>query len=293
MNEWDHWIGVPRTSETVLDPAQANRMAVTLDRDPNFAAGDELPPGWHWLYFHDIVPSSRLGSDGHPAPGETMPSVPLPRRMWAGGTLTFNSPLCLGEAATKTTTVRDITAKQGRSGDLWFVTVDHDLATDGRSAVTESQTIVYREMPSAAAPIDGPSAAGVADFGESWCLDNTALFRYSALTFNGHRIHYDADYARSVEGYPDVVIHGPLLATLLMDLAVRHRGPLRTFAYRALSPLVLPDGFTINGRRDGDTTSLWAASAAGRLAMSAEASTRADRSVEPPGDVDDEVRPTR
>ena len=270
MNEWEPWIGVARTSSVLLDASQANRMAATLDREPTFDNGDELPPGWHWLYFHDIVPSSRLGSDGHPALGETMPPVPLPRRMWAGGTLAFDSPLCLGDTATRTTTVRDVTEKHGRTGDLYFVTVDHGIAVDGQPAITETQTIVYREMPTGAVPIEGPTARADAEFSASWQLDSTALFRYSALTFNGHRIHYDADYARSVEGYANVVVHGPLLATLLMDLALRNHGPLHTFSYRARSPLVLPDGFTVNGRRDGGATSLWAASPDGRLAMSAE-----------------------
>lgn len=278
MTSWESWIGTHRTTSATLDPAQANRMAATLDREPTFGHGDQLPPGWHWLYFHDTVPASRLGPDGHPALGETMPPVPLARRMWAGGNLTFVTPMQLGTTATRTTTIRDIADKQGRSGPLTFVTVDHDIDVAGQLAVSETQTIVYRDMPTiandgiqvqATRPDEGPAA-----FSESWQLDSTALFRYSALTFNGHRIHYDADYARSVEGYAHLVIHGPLIATLLMDLAVRHRGPLRSFRYRAQSPLLLPDAFTVNGRHDNDeSTTLWASSTDGRVAMSAECTT--------------------
>lgn len=271
MSSWLAWIGRTQTTSAVLDPVQANRMAVTLDREPTFADGDALPPGWHWLYFHDLVPASRLGPDGHPRLGETMPPVPLPRRMWAGGDITFVEPLRLGAAAVRTSTIRDITHKVGRTGELYFVTVDHDVSAGGRPALAETQTIVYRETATDPATIDGPPAPDDAQFTESWQLDSTALFRYSALTFNGHRIHYDADYARSAEGYPDVVIHGPLLATLLMDLADRAHGSLCAFRYRAQSPLVLPDPFTVNGRITGNAISVWAASADGRLAMSADA----------------------
>ncbi|MCU1400909.1 MAG: MaoC like protein [Acidimicrobiales bacterium] len=277
MNAWEAWIGTSHTTTAYLDPARADEMAVTLDREPIFAMGDELPAAWHWLYFHNVVRASRLGADGHPALGETMPPVPLPRRMWAGGDLTFTRPLRLGETAVRTSTVRDITEKRGRTGPLYFVSVEHDIRVDGAPALAETQTIVYREMPSGPAVVTGPAAPDDAQFSDTWQLDSTALFRYSALTFNGHRIHYDADYCRSVEGYPNVVIHGPLLATLLVDLAVRRHGPLHSFRYRAESPLFIPDTFTINGRREGDRSSLWAASADGRLAMSAEATAATER----------------
>ncbi|CND62239.1 MaoC like domain-containing protein [Mycobacterium tuberculosis] len=274
MSDWDEWVGKSSTSTALLDPAQANRMAVTLDRDPTFKADDELPPGWHWLYFHELVRASGLGDDGHPALGVTMPPVPLPRRMWAGGTLTIRAPLRLGAEAARTSTIRAVTAKEGRTGPLYFVTVEHDVQVDGRPAVSESQTIVYREAPSTPIRVEGPSAPPDAEFTDRWELDSTALFRYSALTFNGHRIHYDADYARSAEGYPNLVIHGPLLATLLMDSLVRRERRFTSFRYRARSPLFLPEPFTVNGRRDGDGHSVWAASPDGRLAMEAEATHR-------------------
>ncbi|MFC8623820.1 FAS1-like dehydratase domain-containing protein [Streptomyces anulatus] len=278
MTTWKDWIGASRSAAALLDVGQANRMAVTLDRDPGFKPGDALPPGWHWLYFHDIVRASRLGGDGHPALGVTMPAVPLPRRMWAGGELVFHTPLPLGAVANTTATIRSIEEKHGRTGPLYFVTVDHEVTVEGTLALSESQTIVYRELPTEGAAPGGPAAPRNAEFSDTWELDNTALFRYSALTFNGHRIHYDADYARTVEGYPNLVIHGPLLATLLLDLAARQDRPLGSFRYWARSPLFLPDAFTVNGRRAGKNTALWAASADGRLAMEAEAFDRKDGS---------------
>jgi 3-methylfumaryl-CoA hydratase len=272
MNAWEPWIGRVTTTSAWLDPGQANRMSATLDRDPRFTAGDALPPAWHWLYFHDIVRASDLGVDGHPRLGVTMPPVPLAQRMWAGGTLVFEEPLRLGATVERISTIRSVTPKQGRTGHLFFVTVEHDLRTKGTRNVLEHQTIVYREEMAAAAGVPAaPPAPCDAAFSASWSLDSTALFRYSALTFNGHRIHYDADYCRDVEGYPGLVVHGPLVATLLLDLAVGERRPAGRFTYRARSPLFLPHTFTVNGRPDGAGTTLWAASDAGILAMQAQA----------------------
>ena len=270
MTEWESWIGHQTTTEEWLAPEQANRMAVTLDREPKFAAGDDLPPAWHWLYFHDIVRASELGDEGHPQLGITMPPVPLPRRMWAGGRLDFAEPMRLGNRVQRTSTISSIKPKEGKTGPLYFVTVEHNFRTGGVQNLLEQQTIVYREMSSTAeVPQASPAPPG-AELTTTWQLDNTALFRYSALTFNGHRIHYDADYSRQVEGYPNLVIHGPLIATLLLDLAHRAGRPLRRFTYRAKNPLFLPAPFTVNGTKDGDTTKLWAANDTGGLAMEAE-----------------------
>lgn len=271
MTSWNDWVGVKRSSSAWLDPAQANRMSATLDRVPTFRLGDELPQAWHWLYFHDAVPSSQLGPDGHPALGVIMPPVPLPRRMWAAGEFRFHSPLRLGDTATQKTTITSVDEKVGRTGPLFFVTVNHELEVDGEPKVDELQTIVYREMPTGPAAVGGPPAPGDAEFSESWTLTSTSLFRYSALTFNGHRIHYDADYARDIERYPGLVIHGPLLATLLLDLASRQARPVASFRYKARSPLVVPESFIVAGRADGSTTALWAQTSDGRLAMEAEA----------------------
>lgn len=275
MNDWESWIGRRRLMTAWLDPEQANRMAATLDRKPSFTAGDPLPPAWQWLYFHDVVRASQLGDEGHPNLGITMPPVPLPRRMWAGGVLQFMRPLRLGTIVERTSTVSAITPKQGASGPLFFATVDHEFRTDGERNLLEQQTIVYREMSATAEVTPAPEAPSGDEFNATWRLDNTALFRYSALTFNGHRIHYDADYSRSVEGYPDLVIHGPLIATLLLDLAVRQGRPLGHFIYRARSPLFLSAPFTVRGSTEGDATRLWAENSDGRLAMEARLASAA------------------
>ena len=271
MSEWQEWIGRASSAAAWLDPAQANRMAAMLDRAGAFRAGDALPPTWHWLYFHDIVRAADLGEDGHPALGVVMPLVPARRRMWAGGSLEFHAPLVLGEQAQRRTTIRSITPKQGRSGALWFVSVEHALASGGRLALTETQTIVYREhAPETAAP--PPQAPARAGYAARYALDSTALFRYSALTFNGHRIHYDLEYCRAVEGYPNLVVHGPLIATLLLDLYVQQGAPLRHFEYRARSPLCLPGALTVCGAAQAGGAALWARDDAGRLVMDATAS---------------------
>lgn len=273
MPEWENWVGRTTRSEAYLDPAQANRMAVTLDREPGFADGDALPAAWHWLYFHDLVPASQLGGDGHPALGVTMPPVPLPRRMWAGGRLEFAAPLVLGSCAERVNTISSIVPKEGRSGKLMFVTVDSEILSDGVVALRERQDIVYRELVGSGSA-QPPSAPEDAAFSDTWRVNSTTLFRYSALTFNGHRIHYDVDYARDVEGYDNLVIHGPLIATLLLDAAARNDHDVESFAYRAKSPLLLPTEFTVNGRIDVGEGRLWAATLEGRLTMEADVTLR-------------------
>lgn len=271
MNDLQSWIGKTSASEAYLDPAQANRMAATLDRAPDFRRGDALPPAWHWLYFHDIARAADLGDEGHPRLGLFMPPVPLPRRMWAGGSFEFRAPLRLGAVAERVSTVRTIEQKHGRSGALCFVGVEHVLSAEGAVCLVEQQTIVYRELERATAVADAPPAPDAADFTRRYALDSIALFRYSALTFNGHRIHYDADYCRAVEGYPGLVIHGPLIATLLLDLYVAQGLPLGRFRYRARSPLFLPHAFSVCGSAGAGVARLWAASHSGGLAMEAEA----------------------
>jgi 3-methylfumaryl-CoA hydratase len=270
MSSWQEWVGRSSTMLAQLDPAQTNRMAITLDREPHFQIDDALPPAWHWLYFHDMVKAGDLGRDGHPKLGIVMPPLPLPRRMWAGGSLAFHAPLRLGDTVERTTTIRAITPKTGRSGLLAFVDVEHVLRTQGLLNLVETQTIVYRELDGAAPGETAPAPID-ADYTREYQLDTTTLFRYSALTFNGHRIHYDADYCREVEGYPNLVIHGPLLATLLLDLHIEQGMPLKHFRYRARSPLFLPNPFTVSGKTTGNSARLWASSHLGGLAMEAEA----------------------
>jgi 3-methylfumaryl-CoA hydratase len=270
-DDWGDWIGRTRTASEVLDAATARKMQATLDRGPTLEDGATLPPAWHWLYFHDVAAASDLGPDGHVRLGIVMPPVGLPRRMWAGGTLELHAPLVLGETAERVSTIRSIETKHGRTGSLVFVTVEHEIRQGGRPCVSERQDVVYRAMPTEPFRSDPEPAPDAADLRASWQFDTVALFRYSALTFNGHRIHLDADHTRTVEGYPDLVVHGPLIATLLLDLAVRHDRPLHRFDYRARHPLFVDQPFTVNGRVDGDATELWAAGPHGGLAMSARA----------------------
>ncbi len=280
MSEWDGWIGRESVATASLDPWFANHLAVTLDRDPDLTVGDPLPPAWHWIYFHDLVRASDLGPEGHPKLGMVMPPIPLPRRMWAGGSLRFGAPLVLGSTVERVSTIRDIVAKEGRRGPLVFVEVEHQIRTGTTRNLVEAQSIVYRDFGESPGPAEtlpeGTAAAGTApmeaEFSADHALDSRTLFRYSALTFNAHRIHYDADYCRDIEGYPGLVVHGPLIATLLLDLCVRSGRPLGRFTYRATSPLFAPAPFTTNGARSGAGTRLWAAEQNGRVVMEANAS---------------------
>ncbi|KUF10448.1 FAS1-like dehydratase domain-containing protein [Pseudoponticoccus marisrubri] len=273
MAELTDWIGRTEEHHDVILPRPARFMQATLDRTPSLAEGDALPPLWHWLYFLEAVPASGLGRDAHPKRGGFLPPVDLPRRMWAGGRLDFAAPLVLGQAAVKRSTILDVTEKSGRSGPLCFVTVRHEILTGGQVALTEEHDIVYRADPDPAAPAPVPPRAPEgAEVTETVQPTQVMLFRYSALTFNGHRIHYDVDYARQVEGYEGLVFHGPLTATLLADLATRSLGqPLRRFSFRGTAPLAGMAPFTIAGRRVEGGMDLWAARGDGAQAMQAEA----------------------
>ncbi|MDA0219408.1 MAG: MaoC family dehydratase N-terminal domain-containing protein [Proteobacteria bacterium] len=270
------WIGRSETHQDVLAVGQAKRMAATLDRMQEPAEGDALPPLWHWIYFNEAVARSALGRDGHARRGGFLPPVDLPRRMWAGGRFGFVEPLRLGEAVTRHSTIRDVAVKHGRTGPLCFVTVRHDLAgPDGAERFWEEHDIVYREDPAPGAPAPAAQAPpGEPAFSRTVTPSPVLLFRYSALTFNGHRIHYDRDYCRDVEGYPGLVFHGPLTATLLADLAQEHGGgrTLATFSFRALAPLFDTAPFVLRGKPSGpDDLELWAETPRGGLAMTAKA----------------------
>ena len=268
------WVGREERAADRLEIEQARRMQATLDAEPDLAAGDPLPPLWHWIYFLETVRMGRLGRDGHPARGGFLPPVALPRRMWAGGRLTFRGPLPLGAEAEKVSTIRAVSPKHGRSGSLCFVTVGHEIVVDGAARVSEEQDIVFREDPAPDAPRPTPPAPPEgAEWRETVTPSTTLLFRYSALTFNGHRIHYDRDYAKAVEGYPALVFHGPLTATLLCRFGLDRLGaaaPAR-FAYRGAAPLFDDRPFTLCGKPDGaGGATLWAETPEGGLAMSAE-----------------------
>ncbi len=263
-------IGRSETVEDSLDLRQARLMQLTLDRPATLKPGDPLPPFWHYLYFNPRIRASELGPDGHERLGRFIPDFGLPRRMWAGGRVEITQPLRLGEVARKTSTIRSVERKEGRSGRLCFVTVDHDFTVGGEHRLRETQDIVYRDPPAPdAAPPPGRPAPEDAAFSEVVTPDPVLLFRYSSLIFYGHRIHYDADYARGVEGYPGLVFHGPLTATLLVDLGLAHLGGrrLNSFDIRAMRPLFATAAFRIEGRETAEGADLWARTPDGDLAM--------------------------
>lgn len=269
------WIG---RTETRIDLATAvpyAALSATLDRqDAEPANGTVVPPLWHWLYFLPISPLSEAGPDGHPKRGGFLPPVPLPRRMFAGGRFEFHQPLKIGEKITRTSRITDVTGKEGRSGTLVFVTVRHEIANAAGVALTEEHDIVYRENPRADAPVAIPQAARTDEaFSREIAPDPVLLFRYSALTFNSHRIHYDRTYVTEVEGYPGLIVHGPLIATLLVDLLRRNfpQADVRSFSFRASRPLFDIHRFTVCGKRDGNRVALWTRDHEGWLTMEATA----------------------
>ena len=276
------WIG---RSETVTDAVTATPFAAlsaTLDRASDRPPpGTPLPPLWHWLYFLPLHRQSELGPDGHARRGGFLPPVPLPRRMWAGSQFEFHAPLNVGDTLTRTSTIADVTAKTGRSGPLVFVKVRHEIRRQHESAValTEYHDIVYREAPRPGdvAPAAMPAPAGAA-WERRWVPDDVLLFRYSALTFNGHRIHYDRRYVTDVEGYPGLVVHGPLLATLLLDLLREQRpdADVARYAFRAVRPVFDLHPFFVCGapQPDGRSVRLWTRDHEGCLTMDATAVLR-------------------
>ena len=273
----NRWIGRSETAEDTIDVRQARLMEAVLGREPQLGAGDPLPPLWHWLYFPVARPPSELGRDGHPRLGGFLPPVGLPRRMWAGGRFAFEEPLRVGEPAIRHSTIRSVDRKSGRTGELCFVCVAHQVRVGDRVCFTEEHDIVYREDPGPGARSKAPPAPPEgAEWSRTVTPDPVTLFRYSALTFNGHRIHYDRIYCREVEGYPDLVVHGPLIATLLVGFGVENGPgrPLAQFRFRAVSPVFDSRPFAIKGRRTDDAIALWAETADGALAMEAQATFR-------------------
>ena len=269
------WIGREEVAEDVITPAPVAALTATLDRDdPKPRPGDELPPLWHWLYFLPTVRQSELALDGHPKRGGFLPPVPLPRRMWAGARFEFHRPLHIGESIVRKSTIADVSTKDSRVGPLIFVLVRHEIAGPAGLALVEEHDIVYRQAPGPSEMAPQPAAAPT---GASWRrdirIDEVMLFRYSALIFVGHRIHYDRRYATEVEGYPGLVVHGPLIATLLADLLRRHsNAPLKSLRFRAISPLFDNAPFAVCGMPEPNgRANLWAQTAEGHLAMTAEA----------------------
>ena len=250
------WIGRSEQQSEYLAAFPSNALAATFNRtDPAYHSGSILPPLWHWLHFLPISPLEEAGDDGHPRRGGFLPPVPLPRRMWAGSRLEFARPLVLGTEVKRVSTIRHVEQKSGRSGVLVFVTVHHAISDGQGLAISEEHDIVYREaaQPGAAGPAT-VSAPMDPDWERAVVPDPVLLFRYSALTFNSHRIHYDIEYVTQVERYPGLVVHGPLIATLLLD-GLRRKWPeaiVKTFSFRAIAPIFHTDTFFLCGRREPD-----------------------------------------
>lgn len=237
---YQDWVGNSETTQDRIGLAQALAAAALFDDSGILSEGQPLPPLWHWFYFLPKVPQGRLGPDGHPQRGGFMPPIDLPRRMFAGARLRFWRPLRIGWEAQRESLIREVTLKEGRSGRLAFVTVHHQIRQDDELCIEEEQDIVYREQ---GAPVPAPaviewSPVPPGCWTRTIIPDPTQLFRFSALTFNAHRIHYDRPYAMDIEGYPGLIVHGPLTAMLLLDLV---RGetdrPVSAFSFRGLGPL--------------------------------------------------------
>jgi 3-methylfumaryl-CoA hydratase len=279
MQDLQQWIGRTETLHDDITAAPVRGLCATLDRDdPAPTPGTVLPPLWHWLYFLPMHRASEIGPDGHAKRGGFLPPVELPRRMWAGGRFTWDNanPLRVGDSARRVSRIASVQTKSGRSGELVFVTVVHELHNERGLSLTEEHDIVYRGAPQPGDPAPAPTAADTdAPWQRELTPDDVLLFRYSALTFNGHRIHYDRRYVTEVEGYPGLIVHGPLIATLLLDL-VRRQAPaakLRRFEFKALRPTFDGRPMRVNGRPEGKNIALWAQDHEGWLTMKASAET--------------------
>jgi len=273
------WVGKTETLSDDVTAVPVRALSATLDLPaPNIPPGTALPPLWHWLYFLPLHRHSELGADGHARLGGFLPPVPLPRRMWAGGRLRWiqDNPLGVGDAVRRVSRIASVTHKAGRTGDLMFVLVRHEIHNTKGLAITEEHDIVYR---AAARPDDPVPAPVAAEQDAAWqreiVPDPVLLFRYSALTFNGHRIHYDRRHVTEVEGYPGLIVHGPLIATLLADLVRRHapQAFMRSFDFKAVRPTFDLHPFSVKAQpsSDGKSVRLWSQDHEGWLTMQATA----------------------
>jgi 3-methylfumaryl-CoA hydratase len=266
------WIGRTTEASDIVTAQLVKGLRATLFQEIGEPkAGDAAPFTTHWCLAQPVFPMSQLSQDGHPSRGGFLPPVPLPRRMWAGGELQFLDTLRVGDEPKRSSRISDVTMKTGSTGTLCFVSVEHEVTTSRGTAIRERQDIVYREMSStpqaaSAKPAAPPPAA---QHRETHMADPVLLFRYSALTFNGHRIHYDRDYVTKVEGYPGLIFHGPLQATFIVELAAKlHDGkPPKKFSYRGLQPLFEGSEFSINANQTDNGMELWTANSAGQPTM--------------------------
>lgn len=276
-DSFTQWIGNKQTAVDHVTAAPLRALAATLDRtDPDPQPGEPIPPCWHWLYFLPVHRHSELGPDGHALRGGFLPPIPLPLRMWAGSRIEFVRALRVGDSIQKVSRIVDVTSKQGGSGPLVFVRVRHEISNAAGLAVIDEHDIVYRQPAHAGAPERSSiPAAETPDWIREIQPDDVLLFRYSALTFNSHRIHYNHRYVSEVENYPGLVVHGPLIATLLLDLLRRNLpgAQVSRFAFRAVKPTYEGTTLQLCGRRGTDdaTVSLWAQHADGAVAMHATA----------------------
>ena len=265
------WIGRTEEASDIVTAQLVKGLRATLFQEVGEPkAGDAAPWTVHWCLAQPVFPMSALSQDGHPTRGGFLPPVPLPRRMWAGGELEFFDALRVGDAMTRTSRISDVTMKTGSTGALCFVSVDHQITTPRGTAIRERQDIVYRGMapgqPSAPAKAAPPPAA---QHRESHMANSVLLFRYSALTFNAHRIHYDRDYVTKVEGYPGLIFHGPMQAAFLVEFAAKVHGGAapKKFSYRGVQPLFEGSEFSINANDTPAGMELWTANSAGQPAM--------------------------
>jgi 3-methylfumaryl-CoA hydratase len=284
--DFSAWVGRKQAAQDTISPVQVRQMAATLNDSARLAdpACGPLPAGWHWLYFNPLEVQAKLGDDGHPARGDFLPPVQLPRRMWAGSRLQWARAFTVGSAVTKTSEILKVTQKSGRSGAMVFATVAHDYEDAQGPLLREEHDIVYRDWPSeeeksALAALGARAIAGEHAFERSSAApvavkaDAVTLFRYSAATFNGHRIHYDADYCRTVEGYPGLVVHGPLIATLLLGNIENVVAPgafIKAFEFRALRPTFHLTGFHLHAEtrgQPGSGISVWSTNNVGEVGV--------------------------
>jgi 3-methylfumaryl-CoA hydratase len=261
------WIGRTTEASDIVTAHLVKGLRATLFQEIGEPkAGDAAPFTAHWCLAQPVFPMSQLGPDGHPTRGGFLPPVPLPRRMWAGGELQFVDALRVGDESKRTSRISDITVKTGSTGTLCFVSVEHVVTSPRGIAIRERQDIVYRDMPGAPAAPAEAAPPPAAQHRETHMADPVLLFRYSALTFNGHRIHYDRDYVTKVEGYPGLIFHGPLQAAFIVELAAKLRGgqPPKKFVYRGLQPLFEGSEFSVNANDNDAGMELWTANSAGQ-----------------------------
>jgi 3-methylfumaryl-CoA hydratase len=280
MTDLSNWIGRELVTSETLDAMQLTKMAATMDRPLSFNKGEKLPAGWHWLFFNQLEAQANLGPDGHPRRGNFLPPVELPRRMWAGSRLHWHAPFLAGHTVTRTARVLDVTEKAGKSGQMIFVKVGYTYR-DGQTVLLEEEhDIVYRDDP----PRDANATAVTAKAPDKLVFeregahlrkvtpDPVLLFRYSAVTFNGHRIHYDADYVRNVEGYPGLIVHGPLIATFALDFIEFDLAPGRSiekFSFRMKKPTFdyAPFHLHASASADGKGYAAWTSDNNGQVAL--------------------------